>query len=159
MKTLISYKGFSIVARFEVRHNSPYRIQDAHLEIEGYNVTDGGILQVMPGAVWFLTIKEAKEGIDQLLKSGMIHFTISPISTSNPLILQHLREIPIPEDRSYALDVFYSKWNSSNRESMERKNRMKGLKTARCSAIALKTLWEERRGYYHLFHVDRVRLV
>jgi len=130
----ISYKGFSVVERKAVLGDK--------LVSEGYNVTDGGVLQVMPGAVWFNSIESARDGIDRLLETGMIHFTISsPIYTSNPLILQHLKEIPIPINRQQALDRFYHQ----------------APEPGKCMPSTCKSKWSADKGIHFEIPVSRIK--
>lgn len=65
----LKYKNYTIVEKRDFGSGPGYWITGFHVK-HGYVVTDGGIINVMPGATWFLTVEDAKAAIDILLVSG-----------------------------------------------------------------------------------------
>ena len=63
-----TYKGLHIVPKLDF--GSKAFLIDGHFTKHGYIVTDG-LCNVMPGAIWFQTVAEAKLGID------IYHLTIT----------------------------------------------------------------------------------
>lgn len=58
---MTTYKGLQIVPKLDFGRTG--FLIDGHFVKEGYVVTDG-LCNVMPGAIWFQTVKEAQVGID-----------------------------------------------------------------------------------------------
>jgi len=63
----LKYRGYTIQL---LRHGTQWHLIDGLPCVAGYVVTDGGICNVMPGATWFETVKQAKHGIDCLIAAG-----------------------------------------------------------------------------------------
>ena len=61
------YRGFQIALKRDFGKHG-YLI-DGHKVFHGYNVLKDGA-NIMPGATWFLTVKQAQGAIDDLLNSG-----------------------------------------------------------------------------------------
>lgn len=60
----VTYRGYAIVEKRDFGHGfliSAFRVK------HGYVVTDGGMINVMPGATWFLTVAAAMRAIDDLI--------------------------------------------------------------------------------------------
>lgn len=59
---------------------------DGEVVKEGWVVTDGGIINVMPGATWFRTMKEAHKGIAALELAKALAATgqVKPPLNTNP---------------------------------------------------------------------------
>ena len=63
----VDYRGFLINP---LRHHQPFYIDGEFVHF-GYNVCSGdGWINVMPGATWFRSIEDAKEGVDDLIEAG-----------------------------------------------------------------------------------------
>jgi hypothetical protein len=66
-QVVVEYRDFSIKS---VEFRQPYHIYGM-LSHYGYNVcSKDGWINVMPGAVWFMTVAEAMRGVDFLIEAG-----------------------------------------------------------------------------------------
>jgi hypothetical protein len=68
--TGVSYRGFTIKEKGDFGSHGHY-IRGHHVK-HGYVVTDGGIINVMPAATWFLTVDDAMKAIDDLITAHNI---------------------------------------------------------------------------------------
>lgn len=66
----VSYRGFTIKEKGDFG-NGGHFIRGHHVS-HGYVVTDGGIINVMPAATWFLTVDDAMKAIDDLITAHNI---------------------------------------------------------------------------------------
>lgn len=58
-----TYRGFTIKP---LKHTQGWLV-DGQMIHEGFTVSDGGIINVMPGACWFHSVQSALEAIDDLI--------------------------------------------------------------------------------------------
>lgn len=65
----MKFKGYTITEKKDFGAGGGHYI-DGFFVKHGYVVTDGGIVNVMPGATWFLTVRDAKEAIKDLIAAG-----------------------------------------------------------------------------------------
>lgn len=63
----VVYRGYAIEPKRDFGGQG--HLIYAHEVKHGYVVTDGGIVNVMPGATWFLTVVDAMRAIDDLITS------------------------------------------------------------------------------------------
>ena len=68
----MKYKGYIIKPKREFGSDG-FLINGKRVQ-EGFVVTNEHNINVMPGATWFQTIKDAKKGIDVLIKYGEKNF-------------------------------------------------------------------------------------
>lgn len=74
----VTYRGLTIAEKTDFGPHG-YRIHGFQVK-HGYVVTDGGLLNMMPGATFFLTVEDAMIGIDDLITAQKLvkadaHFT------------------------------------------------------------------------------------
>jgi hypothetical protein len=65
----VTYRGFTIKEKGDFGSGSGHFIRGMYVS-HGYVVTDGGIINVMPAATWFLTVEDAMRAIDDLITSA-----------------------------------------------------------------------------------------
>lgn len=63
----VVYRGYAIEPKRDFGQHG--HMIYAHEVKHGYVVTDGGIVNVMPGATWFLSVEDAMRAIDDLITS------------------------------------------------------------------------------------------
>lgn len=66
----VNYRGFTIKEKGDFGSHGHF-IRGHHVK-HGYVVTDGGIINVMPAATWFLTVDDAMKAIDDLITAHNI---------------------------------------------------------------------------------------